>query len=306
MRIKIFTLLFFFVFFTNCTSGGENPAPKKVSSSFTYKGEITPGTWLRNLSVPYTYEGKEYNEVIQIYFPKNYSKGKNSRVLFALHGWNANHLEWGANSNITALAEKYNMVIVCPNMKRSLYETAYYNETTIKWSGMPGGKYFGEVLIPYLQKTFALAYDREKTGIMGLSTGGRGAILMAETYPHYFSATAGFSGDYSPEEMTHDRLLRSIYGEYRTFPDRWKNNDNPLHMAENLKDIPVFLSHGGKDKVVSPTQTQIMIIKLNMLHRNGTIKHRPAVQNFPNHSHDWLYWRAVLPHAMSFFDEHLK
>ena len=302
MKFKMLVLLLF-VFFINCSSGQENLVPQK---SFTYKGDITPGTWLRNLNVPYTYEGNEYSETIQIYFHRNYKAGENTRVIFALHGWGANHLEWGANSNITALADKYNMVIVCPNMKRSLYETAYYNETTNKWSGMPGGKYFGEVLIPYLQQTFALAYDKNKTGIMGLSTGGRGAILMAVIYPQYFGAAAGFSGYYSPEDMPNSRLLRSVYGEYRRFPERWQNDDNALHLAENLKDIPVFLSHGGRDKVVSPTQTQIMLIRLNMLFNSGAIKHKPMVRNFSNLAHDWIYWRNVLPHAMIFFDASLQ
>jgi S-formylglutathione hydrolase FrmB len=191
-------------------------------------------------------------------------------------------------------------------MKRSIYETTYYDETTNKWSGMPGGQYFGEILISYLQKTFALAYDRNKTGIMGIGTGGRGAILMAATYPQYFSAAAGLSGDYSPEDMPHNRLLRSVYGEYRRFPERWKNDDNPLNMAENLKDVRVFLAHGGRDRRVSPTQTQIMLIRLNMLYRSDTINHRPIVQNFPSLTHDWIFWRTVLPHAMAFFNEGLE
>ena len=305
MKIKIFVLLFLFVFFISCASNSETHTSKKTIR-FTYQGDITPGTWLRNLNIAYTYEGNEYNETIQIYFHRNYKLGENSRVVFALHGWNANHLEWSSNSNISVLADRYNMVIVCPNMKRSLYETVYFSETTGKWSGMPGGKYFGEVLIPYLQKTFALVQNRNKTGIMGLSTGGRGAILMAATYPQYFAAAAGFSGDYSPEEMTSDRLLRSVYGEYRTFSERWKNYDNPLYMAENLKDTHVFLSHGGKDKVVDPSQTQIMLIRLNMLYKSGAIKHKPVVQDFQQHTHDWIYWRSILPYAMAFFNENLE
>jgi S-formylglutathione hydrolase FrmB len=191
-------------------------------------------------------------------------------------------------------------------MRRSLYETAYYPETTNKWSGMPGGKYFGEVLIPYLQRTFALAHDRSKTGIMGNGTGGRGAILMAATYPQYFSAAAGFSGDYSPEDIPNSRLLRSVYGEFRRFPERWKNDDNPIHLAENLKDTRVFLSHGGKDTRVNPTQTKIMLIKLNILYNSGVINHKPMGRNFPSLTHDWIYWRAVLPHAMVFFNESLE
>ena len=190
-------------------------------------------------------------------------------------------------------------------MGTTIYESAYFPETVNKWSLLPGGLFISDVLVSYLRKNFSLATNAKFTGIFGNSTGGRGALLAAARDPKIFGAAGGVSGDYDPLSMPWDRLLTSVYGPHKNFQERWKNTDNLMEMAVNLKGIPVFLAHGEKDAVVEKEQTILMALKLSKLEKEGG--HYPRVNKlYPSKRHDWDCWRTALSDAMIFFDENLS
>ena len=83
------------------------------------------------------------------------------------------------------------------------------------------------------------------------------------------------------------------------------NDDNIIKLAPNLKDIPVFLAHGAKDYIVPHLQTVLLVVRLNQLNK----KHGGYVVQYKEHkhlTHDWKYWRAVLPDVMDFFNNKLE
>ena len=271
-----------------------------------YKGEIVPGRWIRNLQVEYKVDGKMHHGKIQIYFPSRYKKGEKARTLIALHGYKQRMSDWENRTPVKKFADKYNFVLVCPDMGTTLYESKYYKETTNRWAPVPGGVFISKILIKYLKKNFNLARRRDKTGIFGLSTGARGALLLAAKHNSIFSAAAGMSGDYDPVSMPHDRLLTSIYGSYQQNKKRWKDDDNILKLAGNLKRISVFLSHGGQDRVVPKKQTFILAIKLIQLKkkRGGyELVYQPKKSKY--YQHDWRYWSLMVPGIFKFFDKRL-
>ena len=271
---------------------------------FSYAGEIPPGKWLRNLKVAYS-EAKDGFRNVQIFFPSGYKKGENTRVLIALHGYGANLREWELGSTIEKLANDLNFVIVCPDMGNTVYESKFYPETTVKWAGIPGGKFVSENLINYLNNTFALAYEREKTGIFGLSTGGRGAMLLSALHTDIFGAAAGLSGDYDPLAMPRDRLLTAVYGDIKQFEERWKTDDNIINLADKLINTPVYISHGDKDSVVPKEQSWIFAIRLKQLQKKmGGFDITYFEKKYS--MHDWRYWGSMLPEVMDFFNKKLK
>lgn len=266
--------------------------------------KIRPGRWLRNVKVNFDKGEKDY-VVMQIYFPKGYKKGDKIRTLIALHDYDGNLRDWETNSSIERQADKYNMAIVCPNMRRTLYESKYYPETINKWASIPGGQFVGEVLLKFLQKNFNLAKGKKRTGILGFSTGGRGALLTAAHYNGKFSAAAGLSGIYDQSSMPKERHLISVYGEYKNFKDRWEKEDNVLQMASKFKNISVFIGHGGKDHRVPSGQSFVLSLKLK------TLKKKYGGYDFVYHikkkyHHDWKVWRLMLDPMMEFFDKNLK
>ena len=140
-----------------------------------YSSQVQPGKWLRNVMVKTEYMGETSSAKIQIYFPKSYTKGQKLRTIIALHQYANNEKDWESGALIESQANKYNMVIVCPDMDKSVYETNYYPETTYKWNVIPGGKFLGETLIKFLNDNFSLALKKESTGIAGVIAGAHGA-----------------------------------------------------------------------------------------------------------------------------------
>ncbi len=128
---------------------------------------------------------------------------------------------------------------------------------------------------------------------------------QSSKYHNQFGAVAGFSGYYDLTSMTKDRRIRAVYGKYKSNKLRWANDDNVMKLVVNLKETPIFLSHGGADYIVPRGQSLILAMRLKMLHKKEggfdiTYKEKK------HSTHDWKYWRKVLPEAMDFFNKNLK
>ncbi|HOO72356.1 MAG TPA: alpha/beta hydrolase-fold protein [Spirochaetota bacterium] len=265
-----------------------------------YKSLVRPGKWLRNIKVPLGVEDRSVT--VQIYFPASYT-GK-ERTLIGLHGYAGSAKDIEENTSITRHAEEYNFIIVCPDMGRTMYESQFYPETEIRWSPVPGAKFIAEILIPFLKDNFGIARRKKSTGIFGISTGGRGAILLASLYPDIFGAAAGISGDYDPLSMTHDRLLKTVYGNYDSFRERWENDDNILKLCENLKKTSVMLVHGAKDYITPREQSLVLAMKLKQLQKKSGGYDFQYLEK-KHQARDWKFWKGVLIDVMAFFSEKL-
>lgn len=270
-----------------------------------YSSQVQPGKWLKNIVVKTEYMGETSSAKIQIYFPKSYTKGQKLRTIIALHQYANNEKDWETGALIESQANKYNMVIVCPDMDKSVYETSYYPETTYKWNVIPGGKFLGETLIKFLNDNFSLAMKKESTGIAGVIAGAHGAILTACQYPEKFGAAAGISGYYDPTILQSSKMIEAVYGKYRDFQARWENDDNPIKLAERLKGVHVYLYHGLKQDAYQPGQSQLMAIKLKQLQKKSPEDYSIVYKDNKFGAYGWLYWRGQVPDMMAFMNEKL-
>lgn len=274
-----------------------------LTKKVDYNKQIKPGRWLDNIKVIINEKTGEHN-TIQIFFPKGYKDSKKQRTLIALHPYAGSQKDYEEHTRIESLANEYNCVIVCPGMGKTIYETEYFDETKIKWSSQPGGIYIKKTLLEFLQKELGLARKSDYTGIFGIATGARGALLMACLYTDDFGAVAGISGDYDPISMPNDKLLTAMYGPYNEFKERWAKKDNVYNLAENLKGIPVFLAHGNKDYITPVGQSQVLAMRLNLIKKE---KGRDTIiyKEKKFFARDWKFWNMVLSDVMAFFDENL-
>jgi len=289
--------LLIFVLFLSASLTGS-------AGDIDYSSQVQPGKWLKNVIVKTEYMGEASTAKIQIYFPKSYTKGKKLRTIIALHQYDSNERDWENGAAIESRANKFNMVIVCPNMDKTVYETNYYPETTHKWNVIPGGKFIGETLIKFLNDNFSLALKRESTGIAGVIAGAHGAILTACQYPDKFGAAAGISGFYDPTIMQNSRMIEEVYGSYKNFQARWENEDNPLKLADRLKGVHVFLYHGLKQDAYQPGQSRLLAIKLKQLQKKDP-KFSITYTDSKNGAYGWMYWRGQIPEMMEFMDAKL-
>jgi len=270
-----------------------------------YLDQAQPGKWLKNIMVNTEYMGETSSAKIQIYFPTGYSKGKRLRTIIALHQYNNTERDWENGSGIQSHANKYNMVIVCPRMDNTLYETSYYPETKYKWNVIPGVKFIGETLIKFLNDNFSLALKKNSTGIMGVTVGAHGALVVACQYPEKFGAAAGIAGYYDPTIMQNSKMIESVYGKYKDFQNRWENDDNPLKLAEKLTNVHVYLYHGLRTDAFNPGQSQLMAIKLKQLQKKNSsysITYRDSKSGF----YGWTWWKSQVVELMEFMDEKLE
>lgn len=262
------------------------------------------GQWIE-LEVPFAVEGAARSVEVRAYFPERYAARK-GRTIILLHDYRGSSRDWATNTEVRRYADEHGLVLVCPSMGVTLYETAYYPETQAKWGLIPGGRWIATVLIPFLRQEYGVARTRTSTGIAGTGTGARGALLVAASYPDMFGAAAGLSGFYDVMALTQNRTLSAVYGRFSDFRDRWLHDDNILELAVNLEKTPVFLAHGDKDTTVPIEQSRLLGIRLNLLHKKKGAGYYVDYREARNQSHEWKLWRSLTGDMMAFFNAHLN
>ncbi|MCA9564354.1 MAG: prolyl oligopeptidase family serine peptidase, partial [Myxococcales bacterium] len=208
--------------------------------------------------------GETVTAEVWVYEPAAYEGASDWPLVIALPGWNSPGSAWRDSSVLAELAERHGFVVVAPSMGRSVYERDYYPETTRRWSDYPGLPWIVDVVIPFLDETFSLSSDRAERAVIGYSTGGRGAILLAAT-TDVFGCAAGFSGTYDLAALDRDtgeyRIHAAVFGSRRRFPGRWQQEDLPdgVSWASGTR---LYLSHGAADAVVPDGQTAGLLERL--------------------------------------------
>jgi enterochelin esterase-like enzyme len=258
--------------------------------------------WQRGVVVKGKVDGVPGVGKINVFLPAGYSAdARPFRLLLALHGWRGRGSDWERNSPLAHYASRHRYVIVAPHMKTTVYERRYYPETSPRhrWGAIPGGRWLGEVVLPRVRARYNVRRDRGGTGVFGLSTGGRGAALLAQYYPKQFGGFAALSGDYDITLMPKDRTVTYIYGSFARFPERWRR-DNSRTLLERLRGVPALLIHGRRDRVCPVAQTRLFARDMR---RKG---YDVTFIEDPNLGHGWKLWAGYLGAVFDFFDRKLK
>jgi len=229
-----------------------------------------------------------------LYIPANYAK----RNLLLLPGWKFPRTGWIENTSIRRYADAEGIALIMPEMDRTLYESSYYPETTLKWHPeLPGGKFIHDLFLPAIRSRHHLLLDSQKNFLLGLSTGGRGVALIALENPDLFRAGAALSGDFAQEAMPRDRLMRAVYGPIQKFRERWTTRDNPMGRADEWK-MALYLAHGTADRIVPPSQTKAFCNRLKGI---PSLKGRIVCHMANGAGHDYRFWGGELDAVFRFF-----
>jgi hypothetical protein len=218
--------------------------------------------------------------------------------LLLLPGWNFKRKLWCDSSNICKIAMLNGFRLIMPEMEKSIYASNYFPETRRDWKKYPTLTWVTDTLIPYLQKNNNV-FNSKNNFIIGNSTGGRGAILIAIKTGTLFIAGASLSGDFDQTKMVNDNLIRGVYGDYQKFKNRWKTIDNPMEQKNNLK-TPFYFAHGTNDKIVPYSQTKIFYDSINKL--KPQLK---CVMNSTPMGHNFKFWNSQLDSIFVFFQNNM-
>ncbi len=254
--------------------------------------EATTG-WHKNLmvdDVPY-----------DLYIPPNYNKNSARHqvlpVVLVLPGWNYPRTKWVEDTPLVEYANQYGYALILPEMLMTIYESAYYPETEMRWNSLPGGKFIQERFIPTIQQRHHLLKPGSHNTLLGFSTGGRGVALIALENPGLFVAGASLAGDFSQENLPDDNLMTAVYGSFYQFPERWTGRDNPQRRSPEWM-MPLYLAHGTDDAIVPPEQSRLFYEALVQHHGdNLTIEY----QAIASAGHDAGFLTQQLPNVFNFF-----
>jgi S-formylglutathione hydrolase FrmB len=261
------------------------------------------GRWTGPVKVTGKVDGKSMTQPMLVYLPRGYPPlearatedparaVKKFPLVIALHGWNHSPELFRDKGTLATYADQYGVVIAVPAMGVTIYETAMYPESKRTWGAIPGTRWVGEVILPYLRANYAVAQDRAKTAVIGYSTGGRGAVLLAEAYPEFaFAGSASGTFDLmrlDPKDGEY-KIHAVVYGPRDKFKDRWEldNCVSPARLAK-LTGTALWIGHSAKDRSVPPDQLDAL---------RDAVKAVPAIQAelvmSPEGGHTWEYWNS--------------
>ncbi len=274
----------------------EPAAPAKPPTLEAHDG------WSDRIEVTGTIDGTTSTHGLLVYLPKGYTAAAGAKkwpLVVALHGWKHSAEMFRDKGTLAAEADRHGIVVAVPDMGTTIYETAMYQETRAKkaWSKLPGARWVGEVILPWVRGHFAVHGDRAHTGVLGYSTGGRGAVLLAELYPE-FAFAGSTSGTFdlmrlAPKEGEY-KIHAVVYGEREKFPARWEldNIVNPALLAK-LIDVRLYVSHGSADKSVNPNQVDALRDALKTRGEVQRVSTTWLVQD--GAIHDWPFWNTQWP-----------
>jgi S-formylglutathione hydrolase FrmB len=282
------------------------PSPAETKPSPAARAPADTGRWLEPVKVTGKIDDKTTTAQMLVYVPRGYpvaaaaparpagatpAADKKYPLVIALHGWNHSAKLFRDKGELTRWADRYGLVIAVPEMSTTIYETVLYPESKRTWAAVPGTRWVGEVILPYLRANYAVAGDRAHTAVIGYSTGGRGAVLLAEAYPE-FSFAGSASGTFDlmrlePKDGEY-KIHAVVYGPRDKFKERWEldNCTSPARLAK-LAGTQLFIAHSSKDKSVPPDQLDAL---------RDALKGNPAITAefvmAPDGGHTWEYWNS--------------
>jgi len=215
-------------------------------------------------------------------------------ALFLLHGHGGGSGDWMEFTDVAALTEPTDLLVVMPDAGVGWYADA--------WNGGAGGSPAWETfhmtfLMELLERNWR-AGDRRV--IAGVSMGGLGAMGYAARHPGLFRAAASYSGVL---DTTGDDLLDSqpAFGDPVAQADVWQAH-NPLDLAPGLRGMPLYVSYGDggpgpldtPDTLQPDTEAWIAAQNVAFVARLGELGIPVTVDAYGPGEHDWPYFERAL------------
>ena len=212
-------------------------------------------------------------------------------VLYLLHGAFGCYSDWSKKANLHSLADRYGVIIVCPDGQDSWYFDSPIDPT------MQFETYVSKELVEYVDSHYRTIAHRYMRAITGLSMGGHGALFLAWRHPDVFWSCGSMSGNMDITQYPDRWHLKERLGDYESNARSWRD-----HTVCNLVDLL-------KASTLQPAQNIIIDDGLNDIFiKNNIDLHEKLVEAGIDHDftvrpgrHSWDYWVNSLDYHMLFF-----
>lgn len=271
-------LLFSSIFLLNCTAKNEPVKTEVLKSDSLTELPVIDTNYIFN------YSGNPYKVYFKIPPKCNYE------LILFLPGWNYSVLDWKGKTDVWRKADSLGYATLLVEMGKSVYVDSVYAEARADYKTFPTRTWLKDSVLSSFKcfGWFDEGEDSRISHIIGLSTGGRGAIALAYELPN-LGLVSAFSGDYFTMIDTADALLRNSIGPYYKVPERWELGSNNLGNRGPL-NCNVFIAHGELDKVVSVRHSKMLEERINKNQKSG----KQLFTYYPqNASHDYSFWNKA-------------
>jgi S-formylglutathione hydrolase FrmB len=217
-----------------------------------------------------------------VILPEVYADGdEHFPVTYLLHGAGGSHADWHARTEIAALADAYQMVVVCPDGGH----TSWYLDSPID----PAYQYETHVAlecVQFVDSRYRTRADRSARAIAGLSMGGHGALFLAIRHRDTFSTSVVLSGGVDIRPFPNNWGIKLRIGSIATHPQNW-DKYTVINQAKQLKDaeLNIVLDCGRSDFFLEVNRA------LHQQLLEGGISH---VYEEHAGGHNWHYWQRAI------------
>jgi S-formylglutathione hydrolase FrmB len=210
--------------------------------------------------------------------PDNYTSAKEFPVVYLLHGYSGNHLDWITKARgFESAADQYKLIIVCPD---GGYGSWYWNSPVDPKSQYE--TFISDELVKAIDAKYKTIKNRTGRGITGLSMGGHGALYLAFKHQDTFGVAGSMSGGVDIRPFPDNWDMAKQLGTYKENPERWEKN-TVINMLNLLtpRSLAIIIDCGTDDFFYKVNEN----LHQQLLYRN--IPHdfisRPG-------AHTWPYW----------------
>lgn len=210
-------------------------------------------------------------------------------VVYLLHGYSGNYLDWITRvPELKNAVDEYHLIIVCPDGGFSSWYFDSPIDSTIRYE-----TFMIKELVPEIDARYKTIPDREHRAICGLSMGGHGALYLAIRHPHEFGATGSISGGVDILPFPDNWDIKKRLGDQKTHKANWEKN-SVINLVDSLNnnELKIIIDDGVNDIFIK--ENRALHQKLLHLKINHVYIERPG-------GHTWNYWHNAIDYELLFF-----
>jgi len=226
--------------------------------------------------------------------PDSYKSAKELPVVYLLHGFSGNHLDWiNKAKGFEKAADQYNIIIVCPDGGFG----SWYWDSPVE----PSSKYetfVSDELVKSVDTKYQTVKNRKGRAITGLSMGGHGALYLAFRHQDVFGAAGSMSGGVDIRPFPNNWEMAKRLGTYAEQPERWEKNTviNLLNLL-TPNSLAIIIDCGTED----------FFYKVNLnLHEQLMYRNIPHDYIARPGSHNWPYWTNAIKYQLLFMSNYFS
>lgn len=241
---------------------------------------------LENRAIPSEAMHRDIPAVIVV--PDSYAKSTEAYpVVYLLHGFGGNQSTWPSITPLGELADRYNLIFVCPDGKDSWYfdipaDPNYRYETFVS-----------KEAVQFTDQAYRTIKAREGRAITGLSMGGHGAMYLALRHKDVFGAAGSTSGGLDIRPFPNNWNISQHIGTIEAHPEEWEARTVINNIAD-LKngELALIIDCGLKDFFLQVNRNfHEALIKQGIDH---DYIERPGM-------HNATYWKNSIQYQVLFF-----